>query len=275
MAGLDEEWVALAVGLKPAIRCTVAPPRADDVEARLRRAGLAVVRADRDALLDGQTLVVLYAARSAEGAIALREAEAPILPGHAPANAPPDVDAHREVGRLLGYPACCVDAFCERLVRGVDVLPPSGPSGLHEDYVLARLAFRSPADARINPFLRHVRIQTVSFYPCNFDCPVASVLAERLLVAIERRHRGAARAILASLARPLALERRGARAYVLADRGGFIENAEAPRDRSGRADPRDEAFAQTLFGARIGDRGVLDAAGDAPPVVVPFSWSTR
>jgi len=84
MAGLDEEWVALAVGLKPAIRCTVSPAHASDVEARLRRAGLAVVRADAEALLDGRALVVLYAARSAENALALRDAEARSSPAARP-----------------------------------------------------------------------------------------------------------------------------------------------------------------------------------------------
>lgn len=276
ISGLDEEWVALAVGLKPAIRRAISPARADDVEARLRRVGLAVVRAEGGAILDGRALVVLYAARSAENALALRDAEAPILPGRAPANAPPDIAAHREVGRLLGYPACCVDAFSVRLLRGVDVLPPDGPSGLSEDYVFARLAWRSPADARINPFLRHVHIQTVSFYPCTLDCLVAGVLAERLLVAVDRRHPGAARSILASLARPIALDRHGARAYVRLARDGFIEAAEAPLDRAGRVvAPRDEAFSHSLVGAHVGERGLIRAKDDAPAVVVPFSMPTR
>ncbi|MBK8696329.1 MAG: hypothetical protein IPN17_29685 [Deltaproteobacteria bacterium] len=116
MARLDVEWLAFTAGLKPAVRRTVDPARADEVAARFVREGAAVLRADRHAVLGGREQVVLYAARSHDLAAALRDAEATVLPGHPTVG--DVVAAHRAVGAALGFPACCVGAFWERPARG-------------------------------------------------------------------------------------------------------------------------------------------------------------
>ena len=130
MARLDVEWLAFTAGLKPAVRRTVDPARADEVAARFTRDGAVVLRAERHAALGGREQAVLYIARSHDLAAALRDAEASVLPGH-----PPEGDvvaAHRAVGGALGFPGCCVDAFCERLARGVDRLVEGILGGFEE-----------------------------------------------------------------------------------------------------------------------------------------------
>ena len=125
---MDAEWIAFVAGLKPAIRRTVDPADLARVEAQLRAAGAVVLRARGTARLGAREQAVLYAARTADHAGALREAEEGVLPGQS--GAPDAADRHRAVGRLLGFPACCVEAFLARLARGVDRLAPGGPGGL-------------------------------------------------------------------------------------------------------------------------------------------------
>jgi hypothetical protein len=89
-----------------------------------------------------------------------------------------------------------VEAFCARLVRGVDRLVDGGLGGYAEDYVASRAAWVSAPDARVNPLLMRAGAQLVSFYPCRFDCPRAVALAESLRAVV------AARALQQAVIRP-------------------------------------------------------------------------
>lgn len=253
MARLDVEWLAFTAGLKPAVRRTVDPARADEVAARFVREGAVVLRADRHAVLGGREQVVLYAARSHDLAAALRDAEATVLPGH-----PTEGDvlaAHRAVGTALGFPACCVGAFCERLARGVDRLVDGGPGGFAEDYVAARAAWVAAPDARVNPLLMRAGAQLVSFYPCRFDCPRAVAMAEGLRALLAVRDPGAARALMATLSRAVVIAGDGARAQAVVE-GATVVRAAAPT-REGVGDPRDGSLADALVGAGVGEDGAV------------------
>jgi hypothetical protein len=253
VARLDVEWLAFSAGLKPAVRRTVDPARADEVSARFMRDGAEVLRADRPAVLGGRAQVVLYAARSRDLAAALRDAESPVLPGYAPEG---DVlAAHRAVGAALGFPACCVEAFCGRLARGVDRLVDGGPGGYAEDYVASRGLWVAAPDARVNPLLMRAGAQLVSFYPCRFDCPRAVALAEAVRAVVAARAAGAARSLMAVLSRAVVIAGDGARAQGVVE-VGRIARAAAPT-REGVADARDEALADALVGARVGEDGAV------------------
>jgi len=268
MARLDVEWLAFSAGLKPAVRRTVDPARADEVIARFTRDGAVVLRADRHAVLGGREQVVLYAARSRDLAAALRDAEATVLPGH-----PTEGDAlaaHRAVGRALGFPACCVDAFCERLARGVDRLVDGGPGGYAEDYVASRAAWVSAPDARVNPLLMRAGAQLVSFYPCRFDCARAVALAESVRVVVAARDAGIARGLMATLSRAVVIAGDGARAQVVVE-AGRITRAAAPT-REGVGDARDVALASALVGARVEGDG---AVSGVDPVRGEPGWCVR
>ncbi|MCC6876024.1 MAG: hypothetical protein IT378_17075 [Sandaracinaceae bacterium] len=166
----DVEWIAFASGLKPALRL-LGPARMPPGVARVEAA----------APLGGKLVYV-----AAERALAerLRELEAPILPGAPALAASALLERHRELGRLLGYPRCCVDAFLERLERGARRRARGGEAD--EDFVAAEdaLARTRTVYARAQFLLRKDRIFLLSHYPCAFDCELslryASALFERL-----------------------------------------------------------------------------------------------
>lgn len=264
---VDAEWIAFSAGLKPAIRRTVDPAELPRVEAQLRSGGAVVLRARETALLGAREQAVLYAARSADHAEALREAEEGVLPGRG--GAPDAPDRHRAIGRLLGFPACCVEAFLVRLHRGVDRLVEGGPGGLAEDYVAARCAWVREADARVNPLLMPVRAQLISFYPCRYDCAEAVGLAEAVRALIAARQPGTAASLMGLLSRPVAVAPDGARSLLELDEArAEVLRAAAPRRSGGAVDPRDAALAGRLAGARVGSGGELagEALTEAPAV---------
>src|SRR5262245_16303812 len=103
---MDLELLAFRAGIKPAIRIRGGrDPKLPHVERG--QAG-------------GQYLP--HAARHDATAPAPPTAERSILPGGP--RRTPDAEvlaAHRELGRLLGYPRCCVEAFVGRISRGVEL----------------------------------------------------------------------------------------------------------------------------------------------------------
>lgn len=250
MARLDVEWLAFTTGLKPAVRRTVDPARADEVTARFVREGAAVLRASQTAVLGGREQAVLYAARSRDLAAALRDAEAAVLPGR-----PTEGDvvaSHRAVGLALGFPECCVGAFCERLARGVDRLVEGGPGGFAEDYVAARAAWVRAPDARVNPLLMRAGAQLVSFYPCRFDCSRAVAMAEDLRGILAPRD---AASLMATLSRAVVIAGDGARAQVIFE-GERVTRAAAPT-REGAVDARDVSLAGAVTGAVMEESGAV------------------
>ncbi len=256
---MDAEWIAFAAGLKPAIRRTADPADLDRVEAQLRASGgadVVVLRARETALFGAREQAVLYVARSRDHAEALREAEEGVLSGRE--QAPDGRARHATIGRLLGFPACCVEAFLVRLDRGVDRLEAGGISGLAEDYVALRSAWVAEADARVNPLLMGVRAQLVSFYPCRYDCPEAVARAEGVRAVVAARQPKTAASLMGLLSRPVVVTPDGARALVALDDARVVERAAAPRRPDGGSNPRDVALAETLTGQRVKDTGEVE-----------------
>ncbi len=180
--GPELEVLAFRIGIKPALRARVPAARLPSIVPRVRERGLAV----ESAVIGDEVLI--YVAREAARAEALREAEALVVPGSAP-RAPDDevIVAHRELGRLLGYPRCCVEAYLERLVRDVHVRRDG--SRASEEVVAAEDALsRSTTKlARLNTLVSPTRA-LVPFQPCSFDCDVSARYAERLFDALRERH---------------------------------------------------------------------------------------
>lgn len=257
---VDVEWEAFAAGVKPAVRRTIDPARADEEARRWRSRGIAVALSRAPSPMGGRAVLVLYLARTQAEAEALRDLEEPVLPGspgYTPGGGEDVVARHRAFGLALGFPPCCVEAFCARLSRGVDVLGPH--RGLAEDYVAAREARVPVGDARLDPLLFRARVQVLSFYPCRHDCAAARALADATLAAVAARHGDtAARAIVEALALDLVIAPTGARARVALE-GGVVTSAQAPGD-----DPRDVALAASLVGARARDDGAVEGTGDPP-----------
>jgi hypothetical protein len=205
--GPELEVLAFRVGIKPALRVLVPDTRVHALQRSTQgrsAGGLTIV----DAVYASGT-AVLYVARDGARAEALRAAEAPILPS-APRRSPEAevLAAHRELGRLLGYPRCCVEAFVERLARGVDVRRDGTRAA--ESVVAAEDALAASTEvlARLNVLAPR---SLVPFAPCRFDCALALRYADALFAALREHRPDDARALEAQLTIPVRVDARGAR----------------------------------------------------------------
>lgn len=204
----------MQAGIKPANRLTVVPAHAADIEARARREGIAVVRGADPITFPGRpAAVILYLAPDADYARAVAEAEAPLLPpGNAQLPLAQELVFHVRLGRLLGFPPCCVDEFAVRLQRGI-TRRRNGREA-HEDFVAAECAASRSQRflGRLNDLLADRRMRIVTFYPCRYDCPVASEYATAVLAAAAECDRAAATQLRAALLGSMRIASDGTRA---------------------------------------------------------------
>ncbi len=217
----DPEWTALQASLKPAVRMTMAEPRARALADRMRSRGLACALGETTK--PGE--IALYVARDRGRVEAIVAAERATMQG---ASVEARLAGHEALGALLGYPSCCVAAFVAR-ARTFD--GPGSPLRVaHEDVVHARAALAAVTSmprAHANSLLWGSRRHLVTFYPCAFDC----VRAVRYAMALERelakRAPAATEALMRDLAGTVALDVDGARAIVLSS-GAFSPPPAAP-----------------------------------------------
>ena len=268
----DPEWLALREGLKPAIRILAAKGEGAAIAARFVSRGASVVFADPAAVVNGTAVDIVYVARREREAAAVRDAEHPLVTAVG-GSVRDQARANEDVGRLLGFPRCCVESFCARIERGVNRLVPRGPSVFAEDYVAARDALVPRPDARLDNLLLASGVRLVTFYPCRYDCGVAIRYADAILAAMERRQPGAASSLVRELARDVALSPSGARCVVALDARGVIVRAEAPPRSGGTPDPTDVALARVLEGSRIGEDGRAAAATESGEAAWVFRFS--
>jgi hypothetical protein len=182
---LDVEWIAMKAGIKPANRVSIDPDHAAEIEGRARREGFAVVRGAHPVEFPGRPpSVILYLAHDEPYAQSVAEAEALLLP---PKNAQLRIDEelvlHARLGRLLGFPACCIEEFSIRLQRGITRRLDG--SYADEDFVAAECAARRSQQflGRLNDLSPDRRVRIVTFYPCRYDCPAASAYAAAVFAA--------------------------------------------------------------------------------------------
>lgn len=175
----------MKAGIKPANRLSIDPGHADEVENRARRDGFSAVRGPHVVEFPGRApAVILYLAHDEAYARSVAAAEAPLLP---PENAglalEEELILHVELGRLLGFPVCCVEEFGKRLCRGITSRLDG--SYAHEDFVAAEAAARRSQTflARLNDLASDRRMRILTFYPCRYDCPLASAYAAAVYAA--------------------------------------------------------------------------------------------
>ena len=275
---IDVEWLALAAGLKPAIRIAATALDASAIAGRFQRMGAAVVTARGPVGVHRHEHTLVYVARTAGEAAALRAAERPLLALHLPAR---DKAYYAgELGLRLGYPRCCIDGFTARVLRGPGKLRPGDRDSVHEDYVAAHDAHVLAPDWRLNNLLLRQHLRLITFEPCRYDCPLACALAGEIFRLAEASDRPSAHVLCDRLKRPLVLTAAGARAWVRLE-GGQIRGAEPPREPERPArleplprpagpditgpDPADEALCARLL------RVALRELGDPPPLLLEFS----
>lgn len=261
---IDVEWLALAAGLKPAIRIAATALEASAIAGRFQAMGAAVVTARGPVGVHRHEHTLVYVARDPAEAAAARAAERPLLASHLPAR---DRAYYAgELGLRLGYPRCCVEAFTARVLRGPGKLRAGDRDSHHEDYVAARDAAVPRPDWRLNNLLLRQQLRLVTFEPCRYDCGVALALAAEVYRLAAASDAASAHVLADRLQRPLVIAAAGARAWVRLD-GARIVAAEAPRapQPGARPDPADE-----VLGARL-LRSTLSELGDPPPLLLAFT----
>jgi hypothetical protein len=86
---------------------------------------------------------------------------------------------HEELGKLLGYPRCCVDFFCRNFDPASDL----------NMYFIKKIlkASGGPYPFYTNILNRHKDYALISHFPCDFHCPLSIEIAKMNLTDIEDR----------------------------------------------------------------------------------------
>jgi hypothetical protein len=183
-----ELW-SFRAGLKPVVFLTLDPSEVQrtrrwfndaHVEVRERRVASDVHDTWVDRRDLGEPRVELYISRDA--ALARRAAE--LQAGTDPSA------AARELGELMGYPACCVEAFSELADRS---------NNSRNRYATAA---RTPP-GRWPWELDNFFVMLVPFFPCRYDCDRALGYARAALAELEQAHPGARADLQRMLSRPV------------------------------------------------------------------------
>ena len=90
---------------------------------------------------------------------------------------------HDRIGRLLGYPPCCTQAFCERYATG-DFGDPIWPTTIASRPAKEGFERRVEIEAgspSCNIFWRSFGIRSIPHMPCRFDCAATAELSRSFL----------------------------------------------------------------------------------------------
>lgn len=189
-----ELW-AFRAGLKPVVFLTVEPAEVErtlgwfgDVHCERRERLVSVSAQDRwdDRRDQGETRVELYLSR--DPALARRAA-------HLQAEVDPS-EAIGELGELVGYPPCCVEAFAEQEDRA--------NNSLNRYCSWSRTVASQPAPSAPWPWqLNNLYTVVAPFYPCSYRCERALQWSVAALREMEREHPEETAALRSMLARPV------------------------------------------------------------------------
>ena len=292
---IDVEELALREGLKPALRSTLLPREVPAFRERVSRLGLVVrVASDMRTYIDSgsQGWVPVYLARTEEAAERAQEAEARSFKKHEAAMGTADL------GRALGYPACCVERFVELSRRSEPTpsqrllwalvhrfAPPRRGPTRHElrsvpyggeDYLSARTAWCERPDARLNHLAFRVRARLVSHAPCSYRCQPSLEYAEAVARAVGCVRPEALARLRRLLARPLLVAANAARAVVTVENRTIV-SAEAMEMEGAPAGTEpilelDARLAHAAVGCQVGPWGLVTLPGLMPAVLVDFTW---
>jgi len=250
---LDVQWLAFQAGIKPAIRVSAAAHELEEIESRYRSLGAYVEPSRHQLRLGRQAYWIAYVAHSAREATELKLTEEASVRAS-------DRDAMK-LGRLLGYPECCVKAFCSRDRRGKE----------NDWYLAARDAWVARPLPALNVLLLSERRHLVSFEPCTYDCSRALELAERTAEALARVDKPWLDYVMTELARPIAINAAKDRAHIELD-GPIgseprVVRAWAPEGPDGTSRPGDAALSRQLPGRRVSRRGLIALKRGARPLI--------
>ena len=160
----EADEVALYAGVKPLIRQVLPGAQLAAARARFEALGLAVGEAEHRVALPSTEGTVLFVGRDPRR---VREAVR--------CEAAPDHD--RDLGRLLGYPRCCVEAYLE--------IPP--PRRNVEAFARASEASGGVFQPRLNTVDLAI-FHYLTWLPCSFSCALSKAFADAVADHIARKH---------------------------------------------------------------------------------------
>lgn len=251
----DVELVALRAGLRRAIRLALTPADLVEATARYQAAGLIALAAPTPADYDGERHDILIVSMSEADATAAVAAEHTL-----------DV---RGLGRLLGYPECCVRHFAARVSRADQL-------GIAFDG--AREAWVPRPHPRLNNILFGVGARFISFEPCRYDCPAAIAVADAIAAAVGAVSPETVTWIDEQLRRSVAIDAVNARALVELEGGGPGKVARAVPTPAVSGRPIDapaQRLADRISGATVAADGTLACEGEPLAYVLDFAWASR
>jgi hypothetical protein len=245
----DVQLLAVARGIKPALRMSVGLPELDAVRRHLEGAGLAVSRRQRLDDHDGVESEILCASPDADRAEALAGLERALcdVAGQSPQE---DARLAARIGELLGYPACCVTAHARRVAA-----PVAGHTGFFE---AACEAWSAEPHHRLNGIVAGWVRPLVSFEPCTFNCSAALGYADAVAAALADRDALALEVLEEALATVVVVHASGARGLATLREGEVVDVKPAPR-KEGRGVDAADALALASVRGHPGARGLLGA----------------
>ena len=164
---------AFRADLKPVVFLTVSPDQADHTAAMAP--GAHITRRHRRVLADaqdswddrrdrGEPMVELYIGHEREAVDRAVHLQSELDPSRAIV----------ELGKLMGYPECCVQAFAAQTDRSNNTA--------NRYHTLARTRSRGPLPWALN----NLAVTVCPFFPCSYTCNHAIDFAERLLGEVKR-----------------------------------------------------------------------------------------
>lgn len=182
------EEIALVAGLRPAIRQLLSASDAAAAEARFARLGLVCVAAERPL---GPTRGGVTVSPTSPDAVRI-----PLFVGRdrgyleaaCAAEIAQDDEGHLSLGRSLGYPRCCVEAF-------IAAAPPRRSARVLSGTLAA-------TQGALEPLLNVLDLDVfhfVSWFPCSFACAHTKRYAAAVHALVSRRHPTFARAAVQAL----------------------------------------------------------------------------
>ena len=261
---LDVEDRAYALGLKPGLRLRCDPDGLLHT-AWLRREDSAMVLL---APLPGDPLPVLMIARTPAHARAMAEAHLEERHQSRRRNAA----GTRALGRLLGYPACCVEAFIAGFAaQRPDDLPQLPREAVDVWRRLERSWIPRPRP-RLNGLLFGECLRLLSYDPCRLDCPAALAQADQLHAIASADDPEAAAELDRLFARPVFVDASDRRAWIeLDDIGGGESRIRAVEPiRNETQIPADERVREQLLGLRVDADGRVPELCELPARVFRF-----
>jgi len=178
----EVEWRSVAVGIRPCALMTISASDLPSYSQAVADEGLTLIPLERLAVNDGYASRLIRAPQSERGPLfcvvtkTCRSSE--FLSYWAE-------QSHREIGRLLGYPLCCIEFFDRTWPVFTDPTWAMAHNSPDCEFSRDGLACTGRGAWQANTMLRWIGVRAVPHLPCSFDCQRTVAFANQLSDVLE------------------------------------------------------------------------------------------